>query len=122
MLSNWIALRDCMDGPARAVFADIQLMTQSRGCECSLSEIAPRLWQRTRSPALPDDVSKPPVETDIGTFQLTRHADRLEFVCGRCLQPKTTRNAVAWTTESGTVKTICNGCYGYLRAKGFQHD
>jgi hypothetical protein len=71
---------------------------------------------------LTDDVSKPPVETDIGTFQLTRHADRLEFVCDRCLRPKTTRTTVAWTTEPGTVKTICNGCYGYLRAKGLQHD
>jgi hypothetical protein len=69
---------------------------------------------------LRDDSSKPPVETDVGTFQLTRHADRVEFVCDRCLRPKTARITVVWTTQSGTVKTVCNGCYGRLRAKGLE--
>ncbi len=65
--------------------------------------------------------TKPPVRTDAGTFVLTRRDERTQFVCDRCLEPKITKITVAWTTPTGGHKTVCNGCFGRLKAKGFEH-
>jgi hypothetical protein len=66
-------------------------------------------------------MTKAPVRTEAGTFQLTRRDESIELVCDRCLEPKITKITVAWTTPSGVHKTVCNGCFGRLKAKGLEH-
>jgi hypothetical protein len=49
-----------------------------------------------------------------GSFVMTREEIPIEFICDRCLQPKTAKVIVFWTSANGTSKRICNGCYGRL--------
>lgn len=55
--------------------------------------------------------------TEIGSFVFRREEERLEYVCDRCLRPKTTRIRVKWTDRNDVKRHICNGCYGRLLAK-----
>jgi hypothetical protein len=53
-----------------------------------------------------------------GSFTMRRSDERREFVCDRCLKPKTSKIQVAWDDRrAGETKTICTGCYGELLAK-----
>lgn len=51
-----------------------------------------------------------------GEFIINRHDTAQNFVCDRCLRPKTAKIVVEWKNESGN-KNICNGCYGMLSAE-----
>lgn len=59
---------------------------------------------------------QPWVKTDAGQFRLTRQPTSQQFVCDRCLRPKVSKVIVEWHNAAGTVRSICNGCYGNLRA------
>lgn len=46
---------------------------------------------------------------------MRRHDSSCNFVCDRCLEPKTARIEVEWhETATGRIKILCNGCYGRL--------
>lgn len=52
-----------------------------------------------------------------GTFCLTRGDDPSEFVCDRCLLPKTARATIEWANPRlERTKTLCVACYGTMRA------
>jgi hypothetical protein len=55
--------------------------------------------------------------TEIGHFVLYREEKNMDFVCDRCLRPKTAKIRVQWTDRGGITRSLCNGCYGYLIAK-----
>ena len=56
--------------------------------------------------------------TSAGTFVFTRSETAKSFTCDNCGKPRVSKNTVEWTDKQGTKKTICNGCYGQLVAKG----
>lgn len=49
-----------------------------------------------------------------GEFRMLRHVESKNFVCDRCLRPKTAKVVVTWVNKNSTSKTICNGCFGRL--------
>ena len=57
---------------------------------------------------------------ELGTFVFTRAKQAEEFYCDRCDATKKAKNSTLWTQCNGRQLTLCNGCYGYVRAKG--HD
>jgi hypothetical protein len=54
------------------------------------------------------------VINSLGEFQMLRHAESQNFVCDRCLRPKTSKIVVTWVHKDSDTKTICNGCFGRL--------
>jgi hypothetical protein len=51
----------------------------------------------------------------LGTFVMRRYDERRDFVCDRCLQPKSAKIEVEWhDSAADRTKTICNGCFGRL--------
>ena len=51
-----------------------------------------------------------------GDFLFERKSEIQIFDCARCGGSKKSKIAVQWTDKDHAVKTICNGCYGYLLA------
>ena len=50
-----------------------------------------------------------------GTFVMRRFDDRRNFVCDRCLEPKSAKIEVEWHDDaSDRAKKLCNGCFGRL--------
>ena len=49
-------------------------------------------------------------------FTITRSDRSIDFVCDKCLKPKTAKTTVQWhSTDTALTKIICIGCYGDLR-------
>ena len=52
-----------------------------------------------------------------GLLTFTRNEVSSEFNCERCNSVKKSKIIVKWKDNSGSEKTICNGCYGLLLSK-----
>lgn len=49
---------------------------------------------------------------------LERHPVATPFFCERCDADKKAKLIGSWKKDDGTTATICNGCYGWLKANG----
>lgn len=56
-------------------------------------------------------------KTSQGTFIFSRGDHAIEFFCERCNSNKKSRIKVSHIGLDQSVKTICNGCYGYLLSR-----
>jgi hypothetical protein len=61
---------------------------------------------------------RPQVIPGHGTLTLERHAVLQEFHCANCNKDKKSKNTAHWDTADGMCKTVCNGCFGEILAKG----
>jgi hypothetical protein len=49
-----------------------------------------------------------------GEFRMLRNVETQNFVCDRCLRPKTAKVVVKWDNKNSGSKSICNSCFSFL--------
>ena len=53
-------------------------------------------------------------ENSHGEFRMVRHVEVQNFVCERCLRPKTTKLVYTWDNKNSGLKIICNSCFSFF--------